>query len=365
MTVYLLVIDGLGIWSHNHSSTYNILQHHFHLDHFSLLPNLCELGFDKASTGEGNLMKQLSKGVGSLEGHREMLGFVSNHEYVVLTDGVPIAILSIAQSVSSMRCIVNKQGRGKDILPQYWAIHRVKKAPIIYTGLDSTISIAYERSICNFEKAKQYARIVLEELVKIGKPIRKFIIREFLETWENKLHEIEIFTPIDIDKVISNLGFSDYSINTKIQDIFGFPKANVYNTADDKDCFKTITSLMDNQENGLVFFNLGDFDYYAHNGNFNGCLAALIQVEKYLRVIISEMSLSDYLILTSDHGVSFKASDLSFSHINENTLLLVSQKNRIYYRRGIYNGHDIIYKTLSAVSRGEKLDRLSFSYRNI
>lgn len=360
MSVIIFVIDGLGMWSKEHASTYQILEDRFGIDPIVTFPVLSELGLIKAKEGCGNLLEQKSVGVGSLEGHREMLGYVSMDEYTILKEGIPADILLRAESECGFSCIGNIQGRGKQIIPQYWEQHEIKKSPIIYSGFDHTVSIAFDTGIIDVHVVYDFAKKLIGYLQSREAHIRKVIVREFLSSPHDLVSEKEIFIPINFNETIKDLGFENIVVNNKIQDIFDFCDATVIETKDDEDCFLQFRNLYSHARNSLIFLNLGDFDYNAHLGNIEGCLNTLSKVDLQLSRVRQQLATSDYLLITSDHGVSYDSSSLSFSHLKECTLFLLSNRNTIFYHPGIVLGHELVFDTVQAIQKSRKLSSLGF-----
>lgn len=360
MNVIIFVIDGLGMWSNEQVSTYQLLENYFGIDPIVKFPTLCELGFIKAKKGEGNILMQKSVGVGSLEGHREMFGHVSIDKYSILEDGIPDEILQKASSEYGISCLGNIQGRGKQIINQYWAKHKETKLPILYSGLDSTVSIAFEKDTLDIHRVYNFAKTLMLYLRCQGLSIRKFIIREFLNTPDNKLSEKELFYPIDFNEKIGSLGFKNIIINNKIQDIFNFNNATIVESHNDDECFSHFFASYPQMEDGIFFLNLGDFDYNAHRGCIDGCLKTLEKIDFQLSKVRQQLKSCDFLIIASDHGVKYEETNLSYTHLREGTLFLVSTNDKIFFRPGIVSGHEALYKTLYAISKNIELSNLGF-----
>lgn len=363
MNSFVFVIDGFGAWSDDHVATYKLLEDHFDFNPITEFPTLCELGIMEAKNGKGNLLIQKSVGVGSLEGHREMMGYVSSDEYIILGDGISCEILHDIENKYGYSCVGNMQGRGKQIIPIFWNQHIEKRTPILYSGLDSTVSIAFKKGMINIENVQDFACNLMITLKEKGLPIRKFLIREF-ENPTKKTSETELFHPVNFDKHFAEFRYDNIYVNSKIQSIFGLSLAHVFNANGDDDCFYVANKHISNEKNNLMFFNLGEFDEKAHKGDFESCLQTLRNIDANIRNLRNHMSDSDHLIITSDHGVSYGKSDLLFSHIKECTLFLLSSKDIVYYHSGINNGHELIYKTLRLLTERKSPLDLGFDVYN-
>ena len=156
------------------------------------------------------------------------------------------------------------------------------------------------------------------------------------------------------------MGFTRIIVNNKIQDIFSFPNADVFNSDTDETSFHMFKSIYPLANDSLFFINLPDFDRNAHMGNMSGCYKTLKLIDSHLTEIVSSMNYQDYLIITSDHGVEYKDSNLSTSHLKECVLFLVSTFQKVFYHPGIQIGHDFILKTLTAITSKIDLNTLDF-----
>lgn len=217
-----------------------------------------------------------------------------------------------------------------------------------------------ERTIIDFHVVYDFAKKLIGYLQSREAHIRKVIVREFLSSPHDLVSEKEIFIPINFNETIKDLGFENIVVNNKIQDIFDFCDATVIETKDDEDCFLQFRNLYSHARNSLIFLNLGDFDYNAHLGNIEGCLNTLSKVDLQLSRVRQQLATSDYLLITSDHGVSYDSSSLSFSHLKECTLFLLSNRNTIFYHPGIVLGHELVFDTVQAIQKSRKLSSLGF-----
>lgn len=323
MNVILLVIDGLGVWRDDgEDSTYQNVILHMGSESDEKFPNLYRLGLHIATKGKGNIMLQSSSSVGSLEGHREMMGYVTDENWKVLDNGVPTNILKELQSEEDIRFVGNIQGRGKDVIPKYWKIHREVGSPIIYSGFDSTVCFGVQEGIVSKHILIHCAESLHKKLQKTGLQVRKIIVRIYDTDAKIIGSQIEVYSKANID--FESYGFTSWFVNSKIDDILRYNKSNVTETQNDSDSIEYVLKTHEKVDDSFFFFNLGDFDRYAHMGSYLSCYNALLNIDGKIGELMNSLREDEMLIISSDHGISFSKSDLSTAHLKEYTLLLLS-----------------------------------------
>ncbi len=358
MNLYLLVIDGLGMWCDNHESTINKLMHNFNTLPQMEMPFLSKIGINKASYGKGNLMSQLSKGVGSLEGHREMLGHISTESYDILDSGIPLALIKKFNESFCVDLIGTVQGRGQELLPLLWTEHIARRCPIVYTGFDSTIVFACEYHLFTMDKLIGFAKWLQMELFYLGFKIRKIIIRQYMNTYQKQINEKELFFPVFIEN-LSLDGFKSIIGNKKIGDMITLPELKIENCENDQECFDYLYKTTA-EDNGFYFFNLGDFDKYAHLGEKDKCLRVLNDCDSNINKIYNMMNKKDYMIIVSDHGVDYSGSSLSSAHLREDALLLVFNGEHHFLYSGVHSGYTIVRDIINSIVVKRPLTSIGF-----
>lgn len=349
MRVFLFVIDGLGVWNQEQLSTFQVLK----INEPSVdksIPFLCNLGLRNAIQGRGNLLSPYSSYAGSLEGHREMMGVVSNEKYDVLGYGIPEEILDSLYEKFNIRWMANVQGRGKEIIPQYVKSKRFPSI-IIYCGFDSTVSISFRVSDYKINDIIRYAETLMSELESVGIRLRKIIIRQYDYDLKSVQIRKELFYKVDFDERIQALGFSNVVINNKVQDILNINQAEILDCQSDFECMEALKSRPLKQDS-FYFLNFPDFDVNAHKGDYNQCALTLINFDSFLHEFWKRMLINDYAIITSDHGVNIGKSDLSSAHVLECVAFMCFSKNMCYQFSGIKNGFGTVYETIQGIKNG-------------
>lgn len=344
MSIFLFVIDGLGIWNSGKKSTFDELKKVCNMDS-SILPFLYKVGLKEANAGRGNLLTPMSNMAGSLEGHREMMGYISTNKYNICHLGIPNNIIETLFIKTQIKCIGNVQGRGYDIIPRYSKLLN-SKSVILYSGYDSTISVVFRENDFLINDIINFSHILMDELYNNNISIRKIIIRQYDNNFKSLKIRKEVFHKIQFDEKIKALNFRKIIVNNKVQDILGLNCASVQECHCDNECFRSLSKIGDE---GFYFINFPDFDSFAHQGNYFMCFQTLKKFDMFIEAFWKQLKKDDYIIVTSDHGVKIEKSDLSSTHILENVALLCLDKFGYYYFDGIRNGLDYIYKIIQSI----------------
>ena len=357
MSIYLFVIDGLGMWNAEKKSTFQLLDEKCSFNDNDL-SFLYKIGFKNAIDGNGNLLIPKSNVAGSLEGHREMMGYISTNQYDICQGFISDNIIEKIYLKTKIRCIGNIQGRGSFIIPKY-VNYLVPSSVILYFGYDSTACIVFKEEDFFIEDIVDMANVLMKELYKNNIKIRKIIIKQYNNDFSSMKFRKEVFHKIKFDNALEALGFSKIVVNNKIQDILGLNCAEVRQCNTDKDCYEI---LFEENDDGFYFFNFPDFDSFAHQGNFSMCAKAIKTFNLFIESFWNNLKNNDYIVITSDHGVKIEKSDLSNTHVLENVLLLCLDKFGYYYFDGMQEGMNQIYKIIQNIKDGKNF---STSYNKL
>lgn len=351
MSVFLFVLDGLGVFNENSLSTYQNLTKKISINN-SQINFLLNAGLNRALTGKYNLLFPKYCYAGSLEGHREMFDYYSNEEYTICDGGLSKEILDDLYIETRIKCIGNIKGRGRDLIPVL-SKNKDQKSVILYIGIDSTISLAYDVKEFRFSDIVSYANKLLRMLHDKKINIRKLIIRGYINHFSDLRVRKEIFKKVDFDEKLSKLGFSKCFVNPKVQDILCLSGPEIIHANCDNECYNYILSKKI-ASNSLYFINFPDFDYYAHQCLYSNCKNALVKFNGFLPVFLNKLSNNDYVIITSDHGVNFINSDLSNAHIREGVLFLCINDGKSFVLNR-QTGLDNIYKTIQKIQKNKTI----------
>lgn len=319
--IFLLVLDSLGVGASKDASLYgdlgaNTLKHI--IENYPLnVPNMKELGFYNLLSLAKVKTKAyytkaipISQGKDSMVGHYELMGLKTKAPYQTFTEtGFPKELIMEIISQTGYQVIGNKAASGTEIIQELGAEHLKSKALIVYTSVDSVLQIAAHEEIIPLSELYKICEIVrkitTKDEWKVGRVIaRPFVgtVGNFKRTANRRDYALKPPTKTALD-YLKKHQYEVISIG-KIADIFDFEGITKdYKTIDNKDGFKMLNKVLDDDFKGLCFVNLNDFDSkYGHRRDISGYGKALEETDKCLPLILNKLKIDDLLIMTADHG---------------------------------------------------------------
>ena len=323
--VILLILDSLGVgalpdaalYGDEGSDTLRSVLRESGAD----IPNLCRLGLGNLTEAgctvdqdEGcwGRMRELSPGKDTTTGHWEMTGLVLDYSFPTYPEGFPRRIMEEFERIIGTRTIGNIPASGTDILNSMGEEHLRTGHPIVYTSADSVFQIAAHREITPIEQLYDYCRAARKILDRESNPVARVIARPFTGSGGRYRRDNASRMDFSIEPpgntLLDNLkdeGKMVFGIG-KTGDIFahrGF--TDEVKTADNTDtCGKLLDSIKANRgRRGLIMANFVDFDSaYGHRRDALGYGKSLEEFDRFIPLIKCEMSESDILIITADHG---------------------------------------------------------------
>lgn len=321
--VILIVLDSFGVGELPDASLYHDVGANtaLHLLETGLsLPHLERLGLrsilfgDSQTPGEGILgaygkSAEASCGKDTTVGHWEIAGLVSSEPFSVFPEGFPAEIMTPFHDKIGRTSLGNEVVSGTEILTKLGEQHLKTAQPIVYTSADSVFQIAAHEEIIPLPQLYEYCQIARDVLDQSDYRIARVIARPFVgevgafvrtknrhdysvapsgETMLDSLHRHHIPT--------TGVG--------KISDIFaGRGLSRSVPTASNADGVDQTLQMMQEQDHGLIFTNLVDFDMiYGHRRDVAGYAEALAYFDARLPQLYEQMRPDDLLIITADHG---------------------------------------------------------------
>lgn len=274
---------------------------------------------------------ELSKGKDTVTGHWEMAGIVLKTPLNTYPQGFPEDIIEEFQVKIGRKVLGNKVASGTEIINELGKEHVDTGYPIVYTSADSVFQVAAHEKIIPVEELYKMCKIAREMLLgdrTVGRVIaRPFIYDKgkYVRTSNRKDFALDPPGKTMLD-YIKEVGL-DVMAAGKIEDIYnkrGITEAvHIKNNMDGID--KTL-GYMKKNKSGLIFANLVDFDMlYGHRNDTEGYAKALVEADKRIPEIISNMNEEDVLIITADHGCD--PTTKSTDHSREYIPVLVYGKN--------------------------------------
>lgn len=345
--VFLIICDSVGCGSTKDSYLYNdegsntllnILKSNPNVE----LSNLKKLGlyniiYNKteeclASYGK---MNELSKGKDTLTGHYELMGLLVEEPFKTFTyNGFPDDLINEIERKTGYKVIGNIAASGTEIIKDLGEEHIKNKSLIVYTSSDSVLQIACHEKYFGLENLYSVCEIVRKICLKPQYKVARIIARPFLGEDKTTFYRTPnrhdyALDPFD-KTVLDELKESNISVFSfgKIADIYNNNgisyKEKTLNNMDGVDKF--INKMKENNEKGLYYINLVDFDsVYGHRRNPEGYAAALKEFDDRIPEILDALNDDDLLIITADHGndPTWHGTD----HTREFVPLLVYNKN--------------------------------------
>jgi len=302
------------------------------------LPNLCRLGLANikplnglepvaAPVGAFGRCALASPGKDTTTGHWEMAGIHLEKPFPVYPHGFPQDTMDEFETRIGRKTIGNYAASGTEIIQQLGEEHMRTGSPIVYTSADSVFQIAaHEEVIPLWELYKicETAREILRGPREVGRVIARPFVGSpgaFTRTPNRK----DLAVPPPKGMLLDQLDdhrVSVYSVG-KIFDVFlGRGIRDHEKTQSNADGMAKTLEAMEQQDEGLIFVNLVDFDMlYGHRNDVEGYARALEEADVWLPQLSAKLQPGDLVILTADHGCD--PTTPSTDHSREYVPLLV------------------------------------------
>ncbi len=283
------------------------------------LPNLSRLGLAniKPITGLAPVSEPVgaygrcalaSPGKDTTTGHWEMAGIHLEKPLPLFPQGFPPEIMQPFEASIGRSTLGNKAASGTEIIDELGEEHMRTGSPIVYTSADSVFQIAaHEEIIPLFELYKmcETARALLTGPYEVGRVIaRPFEGAPGSFKRTSNRHDYATAPPkgMLLDQLRSK-GVEISSVG-KIFDVFlGRGIGDHEKTKTNADGMAKTLTMMQQQDGGLIFVNLVDFDMlYGHRNDVEGYARALEEVDAWLPTLEAKLAPGDLAILTADHG---------------------------------------------------------------
>ena len=322
--VILIVLDSVGIGELPDADKYgdkgsNTVGNIVKVGKGINLPNLCSLGMGKidgidylpvpaAISGNYARLAEVSSGKDTVTGHWEIAGIQLDKPFPTYPDGFSQEVIDEFTRLTGRGVLANCVASGTEIIKQYGEEHMRTGKCIVYTSADSVFQIAAHEEIIPLEELYEICRISREMLKgenMVGRVIARPFIGEpgnFTRTSNRRDFSAQPISDTILDKLSQNR--LDVIAVGKIEDIFskkGITEAK--HIKNNMDGVEVTLDYMKQQNHGLIFTNLVDFDMlFGHRNNVEGYKQALEEFDKRLPEIIAAMREDDMLLITADHG---------------------------------------------------------------
>lgn len=362
--IFLIVLDSLGIGNAPDAESFgdggtNTLKRISESSAFSV-PTLASLGLScidgvdyiegrNASAKVARLI-EVSQGKDTTTGHWEIAGIVSDKPMPTYPDGFPEEIIKKLETATGRRVICNKPYSGTDVIRDFGDEQIQCGGLIVYTSADSVFQIAAHEDVIPIDELYgicDVARNILVGEHAVGRVIaRPFIgVSGAYKRTANR-RDFSLTPPRKtMLAAISESGLEVISVG-KIRDIFaGQGVTKAIPTHSNAEGMEFTLKLAKSEFSGLCFVNLVDFDSnYGHRQDTDGYAKALSDFDGWLLGFLPELSDSDLLIITADHGCD--PGDDSTDHTRECVPLIMYGKGLKGGNLGTYFGFGHVAATV-------------------
>ncbi|MGL4345504.1 MAG: phosphopentomutase [Cellulosilyticaceae bacterium] len=341
-----IVLDSVGIGEMPDSELFgdkdvNTFGHVYNHCKGLVLPNLTEFGMghiDGVSclekpiepTATVGRLAELSKGKDTTTGHWEMVGIHTEIPFPTYPNGFPADIMEAFEGEIGRKTLGNCPASGTQILEDLGEEHMKTGCPIVYTSADSVFQIAAHEEVIPLEELYHMCEIA-RKLLTGEHEVSRVIARPFLGsagqfTRTPNRRDFAITPPAENLLTYAKQKGLDVIGVGKIEDIFcGEGITYATHTKSNEDGIEQTIELMKQDNNGIIFTNLVDFDMkWGHRNDPDQYGKGLEVFDSYLPQIVEAMRPEDILFITADHGCdpTTKGTD----HTREYVPLIVYSK---------------------------------------
>jgi len=297
-------------------------------------------GMSRVATpiGAYGRMAERSAGKDSVTGHWELAGIVLDRAFPTFPDGFPREVVAEFERRIGRPTIGNYAASGTAIIDELGPEHMRTGHPIVYTSADSVFQIAAHESVIPIAEQYRICEIAFD-LVGRGMNVGRVIARPFVgqqgsfkRTANRHDYALDPQGETLLDRLTTH-GIPVFSIG-KVKDLFaGRGISRAVPTASDSEGVDRLVEAMKDEQQGLIFANLVDFDtLYGHRNDVAGYAANLERFDERLGPILDALEADDLLIVTGDHGND--PSTPSTDHSREHVPLLLAGGR-------VKRGHDL------------------------
>jgi len=266
-----------------------------------------------------------SPGKDTTTGHWEMAGIWLDQAFPVYPHGFPREIIDAFEEQIGRGTIGNKPASGTEIIKELGEEHVRTGKPIVYTSGDSVFQIATHEDvipIAELYRMCEIARKILDGPNRVGRVIaRPFTgpAGNFVRTTRRHDYAVEPPKPMLLD-VLKDRSVPVFGVG-KIHDIYNGRGVEDYvTTTGNADGMQKLSAATRERKRGLLFCNLVDFDMlYGHRKDVEGFAKSLEEFDSLLAEFLKQLSPSDLLIITADHGcdpdLRWKTTDHSREYV--------------------------------------------------
>ncbi len=281
------------------------------------VPHLQKLGLGRilslpgvsseGAVGAYGRMQEQSFGKDTTNGHWEFVGKILSHPLPVYPNGFPPEIIEPFEAYVGKKVLCNRPASGTVVIEEYGPLHQQTGRPIVYTSADSVFQIAAHEDVVPVETLYDwcmYARQLLTGNHAVGRVIARPF--EGQPGAYKRTHRRKDFSLQFGETVLNHVADAGYPVCGigKIYDIYGGSGITEgIHTENNDDGMTQLIRRMDEQDRGILYANLVDFDaLYGHRNDPVGFARAVEAFDRRLPEVLNKMKDGDVLCITADHG---------------------------------------------------------------
>jgi phosphopentomutase len=252
---------------------------------------------------------------------------VLDRPFPTFPDGFPTALIDEFELRIGRKTIGNEVASGTEIIARLGAEHVASGRPIVYTSADSVFQIAAHEDVVPVPDLYRMCEVAYALTVE-GLGLGRVIARPFRGVpgaFVRTSNRHDYAMPPTGETLLDRLTAAAVPVLAigKIADLFarrGITRA--VPTPSDDAGMDAVGSALRDEEAGLVFANLVDFDtQYGHRNDVVGYARNLEQFDNRLSFLLPRLRDTDLLVITADHGND--PTTPSTDHSREHVPLLV------------------------------------------
>lgn len=282
------------------------------------------------SAAYGRLAER-SAGKDSVTGHWELMGVVLDRAFPTFPAGFPQEVIREFEARIGRASLGNVVASGTAIIDELGARHLETGFPIVYTSADSVFQIAAHEGIVPIAQQYEWCKIAYELAVE-GLGLGRVIARPFIGKpggFSRTSNRHDYAMPPLGETLLDRLTARKHHVAAvgKISDLFAARGVGEsHPTKSDAEGVDIIERLIRQQDGGLIFANLVDFDtLYGHRNDVKGYAENLERFDRRVPGLMSTLRDDDLLVITADHGND--PTTPSTDHSREHVPLLLAGKH--------------------------------------
>ncbi|TMK38090.1 MAG: phosphopentomutase [Actinobacteria bacterium] len=253
-------------------------------------------------------LRPLGAGKDSTAGHWELMGVVSEAAPPTYPQGVPAELVAELERAMGHRVTCNAAYNGVAAIEHYGTEHLRSGRLILYTSVDSVLQLAAHTDRVPPEQlygACRAARAVMRGEHAVGRVIARPFTGEpgrFHRTLGRRDYALAPPARSYLQE-LDDAGVAVHSVG-KIADLFaGVGTGAHHPAANNAQAIAAIDSLLQAQDDGLIFANLVETDQvYGHRQDIPGFARALELIDAAVGGWLGRLHEGDLLVITADHG---------------------------------------------------------------